>query len=42
MLIWNYVVLVFWIDGLVLRMDVDLLCRELDASKVLEQVGVMR
>ncbi|KXT05442.1 hypothetical protein AC578_11100 [Pseudocercospora eumusae] len=41
MLVWHDMVLVIGIDGLVLRCDLNLFCRQLDSGKVFEQIGVV-
>ncbi|KAE8450903.1 hypothetical protein EG329_005343 [Mollisiaceae sp. DMI_Dod_QoI] len=40
MLIWHYIVFVFWVDGLVVRRDVDLVIRQLVFAEVFKEVGV--
>jgi hypothetical protein len=40
MLIWYYIVLIFRVDGLVVRRNVDLIIRELVFAEVFEEVRV--
>jgi hypothetical protein len=40
MLIRNYIILVFWIDRLVVRRNVDLVIWELVFAEIFEEVGV--
>jgi hypothetical protein len=39
-LIRNYIIFIFWVDGLVMRRNVDLIVGQLVFTEVLEEVGV--
>jgi hypothetical protein len=41
MLIWNYVILVIRVDGLMLAGHADFLDGELDTGEILEQIGMV-
>lgn len=42
MLIWHYVVLVFWVGGLVVGWDVDLVVRQLVFAEVFKEICIAR
>jgi len=42
MLVWNHIILIFWIDGLILGGNVDLIIWELVSAEIIKEICISR